>query len=128
MANPTNKPRDLDKGASQAKSTLGAVAEKAQSVGSAVVSAADSATSTVGGGIKSAADSLKQVAPHEGMAGAAASAVADTVKQAGEYLQREGLSGAADDMLGLVRSYPVTAVLVGVSLGFLLACATSSRD
>jgi len=52
----------------------------------------------------------------QGMATAAASSVTGTVSNAGTYLQ-----DMPGDFVGLIRRYPIPALLVGLGVGFLLA-------
>jgi hypothetical protein len=54
------------------------------------------------------------------MAGAAATAVTDTVARAGTYVQDKGVQGLSGDLTGLIRRYPVPALLIGLGLGFVL--------
>jgi hypothetical protein len=39
----------------------------------------------------------------------------------GSYLQNQGLSGAMEDLEGLIRRYPIQSLLLGVGLGYLLS-------
>jgi uncharacterized protein YjbJ (UPF0337 family) len=50
----------------------------------------------------------------------AARAVADTVKGAGGYLQATGMDRITGDVSGLIRRYPVSAVLIGLGIGLLV--------
>jgi len=87
---------------------------------------ADEAVSSVGGQIKSLAGTIREKAPHEGMIGSTASAVASTLESGGEYLQEHDLRGMANDMTNLIRRYPIQSLLVGIGVGFLIAKATRS--
>jgi len=55
------------------------------------------------------------------MAGAAATAVTDTVARAGTYVQEKGVQALPGDLAGLIRRYPVPAVLIGLGIGFWLS-------
>jgi ElaB/YqjD/DUF883 family membrane-anchored ribosome-binding protein len=96
--------------------------------GNAAVSAADKAAENTGNGLKSAADTVRNNTPKDGVLGAASSTVADTLEKTGEYLEKEGASGAAKDLHQLIQNYPVTAVMAGLAVGYLIGCATSSRS
>jgi hypothetical protein len=102
------------------------VGDKAKELVQAVGQKADDAASAVGDGVKSLGDKLRESGPQEGMLGAASSAVAGALERGGGYLQEQGLSGMADDLIGLIKKNPVPAVLIGVGIGFLLARATRS--
>jgi len=106
------------------------VANAAYETGQAAVSAAghavDSATQSAGRGVKSAADSVRNMGPQSGMLGSATEGVAGALESTGDYLADKGVSGMAGDMTDLIRKNPVTAVLIGVGVGFLLARATRS--
>jgi len=108
------------------KEVAGAAYETAQSAVSAAGHAVDSATQSAGKGIKSAADSVRDMGPQSGMLGSATAGVAGALESTGSYLEDKGISGMAGDMTGLIRRNPVTAVLIGVGIGFLLARASRS--
>ena len=54
-------------------------------------------------------------------ASTAAAAVTDTVQGAGAALQARSLDQLTGNVVALVRRYPVTSVLIGLGVGFLLA-------
>jgi uncharacterized protein YjbJ (UPF0337 family) len=54
------------------------------------------------------------------VAGAAASAVTDTVAGASTYVQEKGVQALPGDLAGLIRRYPVPALLIGLGVGFVL--------
>jgi len=89
-------------------------------------SAAETATKAVGSGMESMADQVEKHGPQEGVMGSASTMLSDTLEQAGQYLQREGLSGVAEDLGAMMRRYPVAAVGAGVVLGYLLGCCVPS--
>jgi ElaB/YqjD/DUF883 family membrane-anchored ribosome-binding protein len=70
--------------------------------------------------MKSLAGTIQKQGPHEGFLGDATSTVAQTLEQGGKYLQKEGLTGMADDVTEMIKKNPIPAVLVGVGIGFLL--------
>lgn len=53
-------------------------------------------------------------------AGATAATVADTAAGAGTYLQDRGVEGLSEDLTGLIRRYPVPALLIGLGIGYVL--------
>jgi uncharacterized protein YjbJ (UPF0337 family) len=53
-------------------------------------------------------------------AATAARAVADTVKGTGGYLQATGMDRITGDLTGLIRRYPIPAVLIGLGIGLLV--------
>jgi uncharacterized protein YjbJ (UPF0337 family) len=79
-----------------------------------VTSAAQEAASRVTETAETAASKAQEVA------GAAATAVTDAVAGAGTYLQDKGVEGLSGDLAGLVRRYPVPALLIGLGIGFVL--------
>jgi ElaB/YqjD/DUF883 family membrane-anchored ribosome-binding protein len=87
---------------------------------------AEEAVSSVGGQMKSLAGTIREKAPHEGVVGSTASAVANTLDSGGAYLQEHNLKGMAEDMTNLIRRYPIQSLLVGIGVGFLIAKATRS--
>jgi hypothetical protein len=76
--------------------------------------------------MKTLAGTIRQQGPREGMLGDATSTVAKTLEQGGRYLEKEGLTGMADDLTEIIKKNPIPAVLVGVGIGFMLAQLTRS--
>lgn len=58
-------------------------------------------------------------------AGAAVQSVADGVETSTEYLSERGVAGMVEDVETLIRRYPLQALLIGLSLGYLF---TRSRQ
>jgi len=96
------------------------------SAGEAVGETADAGAAAVGGGLKSLAGTIREQGPREGMFGDAASTLAKGLETGGRYLQKEGLTGMADDVTEMIRKNPIPAVLVGIGIGFLLGQLTRS--
>jgi hypothetical protein len=88
---------------------------------------AEEATSAIGGRLKAAGEAIRHNAPHEGRFGQASEAVAQTLNNTGDYLEREGLAGMGKDLTELIKRNPIPALLLGIGVGFLLARATNSR-
>ena len=104
----------------KAKEAASAVGEMAGSAASAIGRKADDFTSSAGAGIKHVGDTIRDQGPQSGILGQATRSVADTTKQVGQYLEKEGLSGMFEDMTNLIKRNPVPAILVGVGLGVLI--------
>jgi hypothetical protein len=121
MANATDK---LNKAQQQGSEAADKAKDALQHAGAAVGEAADAGASAVGGGIKSLAGSIREQGPREGMLGDATSTVAKGLEQTGRYLQKEGVTGMADDLTELIKRNPIPAVLVGIGIGFMLASLT----
>lgn len=85
---------------------------------------ADEAAAAAGRKIESVAEQLRSHAPEKGIVGTASHKLADSLEYSGMYLKDEGLSGMTEDVTKLVRSNPITSLMVGVGLGFLLARST----
>jgi ElaB/YqjD/DUF883 family membrane-anchored ribosome-binding protein len=103
------------------------VAEQASNLASQAKDKADDALSNVGQGMSSLASQMRQRMPQEGVLGQASSAVADRLREGGQYLQEHGVGDIADDMGTLVRRYPVPALCVGFGVGFLLGMVLTRR-
>jgi hypothetical protein len=84
-------------------------------VAATVTSAAQDVASSVAETAGTAATQAQE------MAGAAATAVTDTVGRAGTYVQEKGVQALPGDLAGLIRRYPVPAVLIGLGIGFWLS-------
>ena len=85
----------------------------------------DETLKDVGGKMSEAGASLEHNAPEA--LSKPLGAVADKLQDGGKYLSHHNVADIADDIVALVRKYPVMSVSVGVGLGFLLGAATSSR-
>jgi len=107
--------------AGDVKDKVQQVADKAQDVGAQAVDRADAATTTVGEKMTTAAQTLREKAPTSGPVANVAGTAADTLEQAGNYLQEQDLADMRADVEGLIRRYPVQSVLIGVGVGYLLA-------
>lgn len=138
MANANPNAKGMHEGtagvADKAKETAGNVADKARDYasqaadrakdfGKSAANAAEGATSRVGSTVEGMADRLRDSAPREGMVHNAATKVADSLERSGRYLQEEGLAGMADDLTGVIKRYPVPAILIGIGVGYLIAHA-----
>jgi uncharacterized protein YjbJ (UPF0337 family) len=88
--------------------------EQAAGVAAAVTSTAQDVASTVTETAGTAAAKAQE------MAGAAATAVTDVVAGAGTYVQEKGVQALPGDLAGLIRRYPVPALLIGLGIGFVL--------
>jgi len=111
MANPT----------STEKKETGGLTGMVQQAGSAVHSAADSATTAVGSGMESLGHTVRDNLPREGMVGSAASAVAGSLESGGRYLKEHSPADMWNDVTDLVRKNPMTCLMIGLGIGFLLA-------
>lgn len=58
-------------------------------------------------------------------AGAAVQSVADGVETSPEYLSERGVAGVVEEVETLIRRYPMQALFIGLSLGYLF---TRSRQ
>jgi hypothetical protein len=77
--------------------------------------------SAVGETMGSLADAIREKAPHEGAMGTAATAVANKLGAAGSYLQEKKVDHMVGDLTGMIRRYPIPALLIGLGIGYLLA-------
>jgi len=118
----------LDKGKQALDKAKDAAGHAISGAGEAITGAVDSGAASVGGGMKSLAGTLRDQGPHEGMLGDATATVAKTIEQGGRYLEKEGVTGMAEDLGEMIKKNPVPAVLVAIGVGFLLGQLTSSRS
>jgi uncharacterized protein YjbJ (UPF0337 family) len=104
--------------------TGGAVASmsaKAQQLGGTAVRKANEAAPVIGEKMKSLATMIREKAPREGTLGTSATKVAEGLESASHYLHEKKFEHLGEDLRGLVRSYPLPSLLIGLGLGFLLA-------
>jgi len=113
--------------AHRAQETGQQVAHRAKEAVGTAERKADDTLSNVGEGMSSLAGQVRQNAPQSGMLGSASSAVAGSLEQGGRYLQEHGVRDMADDFTNVVRRYPVAALCIGFSAGFLVGMALTRR-
>jgi uncharacterized protein YjbJ (UPF0337 family) len=88
--------------------------ERTAGAAAAVTSAAQDVASSVAETVGTAAAKAQE------RVGSAATAVTDTVAGVGTYVQDKGLQGLSGDLTGLIRRYPVPALLIGLGIGLFL--------
>jgi len=81
---------------------------------------AQEAMAGVPGQMKNLAGQIRQQVPQEGTLGTAAHSVAGTLESGATYLEEHDVRDMAKDLEGVVRDYPIPAVLAGIGVGFLL--------
>lgn len=104
-----------------------ALGQEADEVCSTLVNKADEAAAATGRGIESVAGQIRSHTPDKGVVGMASNKLADSIESGGKYLENEGVTGLVDDVTSLIRNNPITALCVGVGMGFLLARTLTSR-
>jgi hypothetical protein len=109
--------------ADKARETASNLGSRARDLASTATEKTDDALASVGQGMSGLAGTLRQSAPHEGMMGTAASAVADRLEASGRYLQEHGLEDMGEDLRGFIRQYPLGSALAVFGLGFLMGNA-----
>ena len=90
------------------------VSEQPAGVAATVTSAAQAVASRVTETAETAASAAQE------LAGAAATAVTGAVAGVGTYVQDRGVQGLSGDLAGLIRRYPVPALLIGLGVGLVL--------
>ena len=69
-------------------------------------------------------DAIRETAPQEGPIGMTATGAADKLHAAGSYLCMADFDRIVDDGSTVIRRYPIPSLLIGLGIGYLLACAT----
>lgn len=95
------------------------LSRKAQDLASQAGERAEGTLSSVGEGMASLAGTIRERAPHEGVVGSTAGAVAEGLETGGRYLQEHGFSDMAEDLSSLVRTYPMASIGIVFGLGWL---------
>lgn len=113
-----NMKEDISHSATTAYSSAKA---KVQELGATAAEKVGGATKMVGEKISSFAGTLRESAPQEGTLGSAAQTAATQLDNAGSYLQDSTLENVTQDVSGLIRRYPIPALLIGVGIGYLLS-------
>jgi uncharacterized protein YjbJ (UPF0337 family) len=109
--------------ADRARDAASNIGDRARDAASNIGDRAEGAKSAVGSGMSSLAGTIRQSAPHQGMLGTAAEAVADRLEAGGQYLQQSSLGDMGEDVAGMIRQYPVASLLAVFGIGFLLGSA-----
>ena len=91
--------------------TVDGLAEQAEELGGSIGQTMDSAAHTI-------QDTFQRT---KASARAAMGTVADGIDTSTEYLTDRGMEGVIEDVETLIRRYPVQVLLLGVSVGYLLA-------
>lgn len=102
----------------KARETAGNVGQTLSNAAATAAHKAEDWTHAAGSGLKDFGQALEENAPREGFVGGASQAVASGIRESGRYLEEEGIRGMWDDLTGLVRNYPIPAILVGLGVGF----------
>lgn len=108
----------------KATQVVGDVKDKATEVAGQAADKVDEATTVAGEKIQDAAQLLRDKAPTDGPVGQAATATADTLDRAGNYLQQQDLAGMRGDLESLIRKHPTESLLIAFGVGFLMARGT----
>lgn len=107
----------------KAKEAVQSVGEMATETAATVGKKADDMTAAAGHRIAGFGETIAHQAPHEGLAGRASQAVADTIKEGGKYIEEHKLSGMAQDVEQVVKNHPIPALLICLGIGFCLGRA-----
>jgi hypothetical protein len=102
----------------KAKEAAGSVSDMTGQAMTAVGRKADDLTAAAGHKIEAAGEAVARKLPHEGLTGHASQAVADTMKEAGKYLEEAKLSGLAHDVAQVVKTHPIPTMLICFGIGF----------
>jgi len=100
--------------------------KKAEGMASDFGKKAEGAMGSVGGEMKSLAGTIRSQAPQGGALGSAACSMASGLESGGAYLQEHNLHAMVEDVGSMIRTYPLQAILVGLSVGFLVGRSSRS--
>jgi ElaB/YqjD/DUF883 family membrane-anchored ribosome-binding protein len=107
----------------KAREAAGSVGDMAVETATAIGHKADDLTAAAGHEIREFGDTIGKKAPHEGMAGHASQAVADTIKGGGKYIEEAKLSGMAHDVENVIKNHPIPALLICFGIAYCLGRA-----
>jgi hypothetical protein len=107
----------------KAKDTVGSVGDMARSAAERVGEKANDYTAAAGHELKAAGENIARRLPHDGMAGQAGQAIAETIQQGGRYLEDTKLSGMAGDLTDVIKTHPIPTMLICLGLGFCIGRA-----
>lgn len=107
----------------KAKETAESVSDMAKSAVETVGEKANEYTAAAGHELTAAGKAMAKKMPHEGMAGHASQAIAETMQQSGKYIEDAKLSGMANDLTDVIKTHPIPTMLICLGLGFCLGRA-----
>lgn len=126
-----SKPQNFDQSSKSGhaiRDAATALGQGAEDLASSITSKADDVAAATGRKIESVADQIRSHTPDSGILGTASNKLADSLEYGGMYLKDQGVSGMTADVTKLIRSNPITSLIVGVGVGILLARATTCRN
>ncbi len=100
---------------------------KVQQIGRAISRKAEEGIQSVGEKIDNLAKSVRDKAPVDGAIGSAVNAVADTLDTSGKYLKENKLAEMGHGITSLVKTYPMSSLLAGLGMGFLVGKALTRK-
>lgn len=109
--------------ADRTREVASTVKTRASEIGSRVVDRTDAAMSAAGERIENLGQSLRGRATEEGRMGRVLTRTASALEQSGLYLQESTPTDVRMDLEDVMRKRPVTTLLVGAGIGFLIARA-----
>jgi ElaB/YqjD/DUF883 family membrane-anchored ribosome-binding protein len=109
--------------ADRTREVAGTVKERASEIGARVADRTDAAMSAAGERIENLGQSLRNRATDEGRMGRVLSRTASALEQSGLYLQESTPTDVRMDLEDVMRKRPLTTLLVGAGIGFLIARA-----
>lgn len=112
----TNVARDVS---ARAKDAFGNMAKGVSAASEFVDRKAAEATAALGGQLKSAGKSVRDYSSRDGESCERSETIAQTLENAGDYVQQKGLKGIEDDLISIVKNNPIPAILMGIAVGFL---------
>lgn len=112
---------------SQVGDTTESTKARAQEFASATAARARDMTSRLGHKVRDFAGRVREVSPHEKVR-STTNQFADTLDNAGTYLEEKNLQGMIDDVAAVIRKYPMQSLLFGIGIGFLLSRKKSERN
>lgn len=109
--------------ADRTREVAGTVATRASEIGARVVDRTDAAMSAAGERIENLGQSLRGRTTEDGRMGRVLTRTASALEQSGLYLQESTPTDVRMDLEDVMRKRPVTTLLVGAGIGFLIARA-----
>jgi len=82
---------------------------------------ADEFVSAAGAQIQGFSRKMSEAGPQSGILRDASQAVANTVRSGGDYLHDQKFSGISDDLAKVIQRNPISAVLIALGIGWVIA-------